>query len=74
MSRGVVKMLEGKERDDAIRYAKRVWKQHIAKNGNVPMIIKCAVCSGKEFKSDIKHGRYQKRRPSKILRDEMRGE
>ena len=52
------------------RYARRVWKIHIAKNGLVPMIVKCATCSGQERKLDIKHGSYRPKRPSKRLRDE----
>jgi hypothetical protein len=56
------------------KYARKVWKAHIAKHGNVPMIVKCAICSGKEQKLDIKHGRYTPKRPSKRLRDEQRGQ
>jgi hypothetical protein len=52
------------------RYARRVWKIHTEKNGNVPMIVKCAICSGEEQKIDIKLGRYRPKRPSKRLRDE----
>jgi len=52
------------------RRANRTWKQHIEKNGNVPLVTKCSVCSGAEFKQDIRHGSYNVARPSKVLRDE----
>lgn len=64
---------EGPRRDKFVRNARRRWKRHIEKNGNVPMVLKCAVCSGTEFKNDIKHGRFSPRRPSKRLREEMKG-
>ncbi len=44
---------------------------HIEKHGNVPLILKCTVCSGKERALDIKHGAYTPKRPSKRLRDEL---
>lgn len=56
------------------RRASREWKAHIEKHGNVPMILKCAVCSGREQKMDIKVGRYNVARPNKVLRDEAAGE
>jgi len=52
------------------RYARRTWKLHIEKHGNVPLIRKCSICSGEERKMDIKHGSYRPKRPSKRLRDE----
>lgn len=52
------------------RYWTRVWKRHIERNGNIPLIRKCAICSGKEMKTDIKLGHYKPSRPSKIERDE----
>lgn len=55
------------------RFARRMWNAHIEKHGNVPFILKCAVCSGKERALDIKHGAYTPKRPSKRLRDELRG-
>ncbi len=53
------------------RTARRKWNQHIQRNGNVPLILKCAICSGAELKHDIKTGRYTPARPSKVLRDEI---
>lgn len=55
------------------RYAAKVWKRHIEKNGNVPLIRKCSICSGKEHRLDIKHGGYNPKRPSKRLRIEAEG-
>jgi hypothetical protein len=52
-------------------FARMLWKKHIEKNGNVPYIIKCAVCSGFERKRDYKAGRWNPRRPTKSERDEI---
>lgn len=52
------------------RRAHRTWKQHVSKHGNVPKVVKCSVCSGKELRLDIKHGAYNVARPSRVLRDE----
>lgn len=46
----------------AARKARRRWKNHIEKNGEVPLIIKCSVCSGEEAKQDVKAGRYSSAR------------
>lgn len=54
------------------RRARRTWKLHIEKNGNVPLVTKCSICSGKELKNDIKHGSFNPARPSKRLRDEAK--
>lgn len=35
------------------------WKRHIEKRGNVPLIIKCGICSGKERLHDIKNGNFK---------------
>ena len=51
----------------------RRWNQHVEKHGNVPMIMKCDVCSGKEQKEDIKRGKYKESRPTKKERDELKG-
>lgn len=53
-----------------MRAAVRIWKRHVEKNGNVPLVQRCSVCSGEEHRLDIKHGRYKPARPSKVLRDE----
>ena len=55
------------------RHARKVWKLHVEKHGNVPLILKCPVCSGEEQKMDIKLGKYRPKRPSKRFRDEQRG-
>ncbi len=55
------------------RYWTKVWKRHTEKHGNVPLIMKCAVCSGTEWKEDIKRGRYKPARKSKVERDELKG-
>lgn len=57
-----------------MRRFKRTWKKHIEKNGNVPMILQCPICSGQELKEDIKRGKYVPRRKDKVLRDEEKGE
>ena len=38
------------------RRACKRWKDHIARHGNVPLITKCQICSGKEYKMDVKLG------------------
>jgi len=45
--------------DRSKRYWTRKWKQHLEKKGNVPMILKCEICSGKEQKMDIRLGKYR---------------
>ena len=55
------------------KYWTKKWNQYIEKHGNVPFITQCAVCSGKEFKDDIKHGTWKVSRPSKVERDELKG-
>lgn len=52
--------------------AKRIalWKKHIAKHGNVPLVIKCAICSGQEEKRNRKRGIWRMPRPVKSVRDE----
>lgn len=57
--------------DRGLRFARKRWNQHIERNGSVPLIVKCAICSGEELKQDIKKGRYTPARPSKVLRDEQ---
>lgn len=52
------------------RQAIRQWKQHIEKNGNVPMITKCSICSGEELRSLVKLGKYNLPRDEKLIRDE----
>lgn len=46
-------------RGDAKRRLIILWKKHVEKKGNVPLIIKCAICSGKERLRDIKHGNFK---------------
>ena len=55
------------------RYWIKVWKRHIEKHGNVPLIQKCTICSGQEQKIDIKKGRWKPTRPTKNERDEAKG-
>ena len=38
---------------------KRVWAKHVKSHGNKPMIRKCKICSGEEFRQDIKKGRWK---------------
>jgi hypothetical protein len=59
---------------EADKFARKIWKRHVQKHGNVPLIRKCAVCSGEERRLDIKHGAFNPKRPSKRLRDEIKGE
>lgn len=56
------------------RYWTRRWKTHAEKNGNVPLVLKCALCSGKEFARDVKAGRYKVRTrfAKKDLRNQIR--
>ena len=55
------------------RWGKRKWKRHVEKHGNVPLVLKCTVCSGKEHKLDIKHGAFNPTRPCKDERDYQKG-
>jgi hypothetical protein len=67
------------ENDGSQLYVRRVqrwtavWNKHIQKHGNVPMIKKCAICSGAEFKDNIKRGRYKvsTRAAQKALKEEF---
>jgi hypothetical protein len=40
--------------ESLLRRCRRLWKAHVEKHGNVPMIRKCHICSGKERRDDIK--------------------
>lgn len=55
------------------RYWTIRWNRHVEKRGNVPVVSKCAECSGKVRKLDLKLGRFKAARPSKVLRDESKG-
>ncbi len=46
-------------RGDVKRRLIMLWKRHSERNGNRPLIIKCAICSGKERLRDIKHGNFK---------------
>ncbi|MFZ4768540.1 MAG: hypothetical protein ACOYLO_00030 [Ferruginibacter sp.] len=35
--------------------------------------MKCQECSGREYKRDLKDGKYRVRRPTKAERDEQKG-
>ena len=60
--------------DRSIRYWTRRWKNHVERNGNVPMLIECSICSGRERKADIKAGNWKEGRPVKAVRDELKGD
>ena len=64
---------EDKETQKRRRYWIKVWKRHVEKHGNVPLIMKCSLCSGLDFKKGVKKGIYKAVRPSKPERDEMKG-
>ncbi len=66
--------LSEQEKEQLSRWASVRWKQHIEKHGNVPLIIQCGVCSGREVKDAIKHGAYKPDRKSKTIRDEEKTE
>ncbi len=51
----------------------KYWNGHIDKHGNVPLVMKCQECSGREYKRDLKDGKYRVRRPTKAERDEQKG-
>lgn len=56
------------------RKARARWKAHIEKHGNVPLIEKCQVCSGREEKEIVERKYGTKRewyRSSKVERDEI---
>jgi hypothetical protein len=54
------------------RNCHKIWKAHIEKHGNVPLVRKCSICSGKEQKDAIKCGAYKPSRPTKTERDELK--
>lgn len=43
----------------ARKYWVRIWNSHRARNGNIPLVLKCSICSGKEHKKEIKEGRWK---------------
>lgn len=55
--------------DKAQRLARRAWNAHVARNGNVPLVRRCVICSGDEHRRDVKHGRSKPARPCKAERD-----
>jgi hypothetical protein len=65
--------LERYDTPRARRQAIARWNAHVARNGNVPIIHKCSICSGRELKLDRKHGVWKDKRPTKVERDEMKG-
>lgn len=56
----------------AQRRAKILWKRHVEKHGNVPMICQCSICSGADRKWEVKHGLWKPSRQVKSVRDENR--
>lgn len=56
-----------------VRFWTKIWKKHVDKHGNVPYIMKCAVCSGAEHKHDIKCGKFKvsTREANKLLKEEI---
>lgn len=55
----------------AQRRARIEWKKHVTKHGNVPMVLQCPLCSGKEQRVDVKLGKYKLSRPTRQERDEI---
>lgn len=55
---------------DGVRFWTKTWRSHVEKRGNVPYVMKCAVCSGEERRADIKYGKRKLSRPVKSERDE----
>ena len=43
------------------RYARKVWKRHTERNGNVPLVQECSICSGAEERLEVKRGRGKPR-------------
>lgn len=52
-------------------HARKMWKRHREKHGEVPLISKCPICSGREYKKLIKTGKFNEHRPTKSERDEI---
>ena len=50
------------------RYARRRWKRHVERNGNIPLVTKCSICSGAELRRDIKRGKWKVGQASKETR------
>ena len=48
-----------KRKDRIVRFWTARWKRHFARNGNVPLIVKCSICSGKERLHEIKSGKWK---------------
>jgi hypothetical protein len=55
------------------KIARIIWKNHVEKHGNVPLIQKCSICSGRELKIVRKLGKWKDNRPTKSERDEIAG-
>lgn len=49
------------------------WNKYVEKHGNVPLIVKCNICSGKERKEEIKTGMFKvsTRNEKKLLKEEL---
>ena len=41
------------------RKARIRWNRHVKRNGNVPLVVKCSICSGKALQHDIKEGKFK---------------
>lgn len=63
----------GKTNPQTISRARQRWNHHVEKNGNVPMIVQCSVCSGQEHKHDVRTGAFKPARPGRVERDESHG-
>ena len=48
-----------KSYEESVHFWTRKWNRHIEKHGNVPYLIKCAVCSGQEMRHMIKTGKWK---------------
>jgi hypothetical protein len=42
-----------------VKYWTKEWKRHVDKHGNVPLVRRCGICSGRAFKESVKRGEYK---------------
>jgi hypothetical protein len=65
---------KGQSYEQLYRYWVKVWKRHVEKHGNVPLVRQCSICSGKAYKRDIKKGVYKEstREEQKDIKEQVK--
>lgn len=57
----------------AQRRAAARWKRWVERNGNVPLVVKCSICSGDDHRHAIKTGAFKvsTREDLRLLKEEI---